>query len=165
PSYPPSELAQRELADHQHARLAVVETRDRKEILAAIAVKDMSVLARDLLERLQTVGREAGRDDGEALHAALGERFGGLDGRGLEPFAASEPRLEREHQLVLVEIELLAQEPRRHHALIVIGIALVDVVLRQAVERGKSHLRLKRKPGERRPRRGRERIDIDGVVV
>ena len=83
--YPALKLAQHELADHVHAGLGIVEAGDRGELLAAIVFEDLCVFLRDLLQRLQAIGGEAGRDHRDALDAVLGELFDGLVGRGLKP--------------------------------------------------------------------------------
>ena len=44
------------------------------ELLAAVMVEDLGILLRDFLQRLQAIGREARRDDGNSLHALLGQR-------------------------------------------------------------------------------------------
>src|SRR3712207_7942616 len=48
------------------------------EVLAAVVHEDLAVLAVELFERLQAVGREARRHDRDALHAALGQALHGL---------------------------------------------------------------------------------------
>ena len=68
------------------------------------ALKICGVLDRDLLQRFQAIGGEAGRHHREVLHAALRQRLDGLVGVGLQPFGAAEARLERQHQLVFVEL-------------------------------------------------------------
>src|SRR5215510_2199863 len=141
-SYPAFQLAQRDMPDYQHARVAIVKTRDRHKILAAIALEHVGVVDRDLLQSLKTISREAWRDHRQLLDATLGERLDAVDGRRLEPSGPAEARLEREHQLLLVHPELLPQQPRRHHALIEIRIALVDIGLRHPMERSDDHLRL-----------------------
>ena len=125
-SNPTFQLPQRDLRDHLHAGRAVVEAGDRREILPAVLLEDVRVLDRDLLQRLETVGGEAGRDHRQVLHAAPGEVPDGVIGRGREPLGTAEARLERQHQFLLVELELLAQETHRLDAMGVIGIAVVD---------------------------------------
>src|SRR5262245_13102469 len=141
-SHPALQLAQGDMPDYQHARITIVKTRDRHKILAAIALEHIGVVDRDLLQGLEAVGREAGCDHGELLDATFGERFDAVDGRGLEPFGSAEARLEREHQFLLVHPELLPQQARRHHALIEIRIALVDISLRHAMEGSDNHIGL-----------------------
>ena len=51
-SDPALELAHGELPDHQHARLAVVQTGYGGKVLPAVALEHMRVLDRDLLQRL-----------------------------------------------------------------------------------------------------------------
>ena len=115
-----------------------------REILPAVALEDVRVLDRDLFQRLQAIGGKSRRDHDQVLHALLGERLHRLDGVGLEPLRAAEARLIRQHQLGVVEPHLLAQQLRRAHALALIGIALVDVVLRHAVIGGDDHVGRKR---------------------
>src|SRR5262245_21256944 len=121
-SHPAFQLAQRDMPDYQHARIAIVKTRDRHKILAAIALEHIGVVDRDLLQGLEAVGRKTGRDHGELLDATFGERLDAVDGCGLEPSGPAKARLEGEHQFLLVHPELLPQQPRRHHALIEIRI-------------------------------------------
>ena len=73
-----------------------------REFLAAGLQKQIADVDAQFLDGLQTVGREARRDHGEALHAGLGEFGHGVGGVGLKPFRAPEPRLERQTQLSLV---------------------------------------------------------------
>src|SRR2546430_15152648 len=96
------------MAQQRHAGFAVVEARDCGEIVSAVMAENLGVLARDLLERLQAVGREARRHHREILHAALGEPFDGGVRVGFEPFRRAEPRLEGHQEAVLIELE-----PRR----------------------------------------------------
>ena len=63
---PALKLAQHQLADHVHAGIAVVQAGNGGKLLAAIVPEDLGILLRDLLQRLQAIGREAGRDDGNA---------------------------------------------------------------------------------------------------
>src|SRR5687767_469497 len=71
--HPPLQLALDDVRDHAHAVRAVVEARQIGELLAAMLHEDVAVLHVELLQRLETVGREAGRHDGQALHPALGK--------------------------------------------------------------------------------------------
>src|SRR5262245_8274688 len=80
-SYPTLQLAQRDVPDYQHARVAIVKARDGHEILAAIALEHIGVLDPDLLPGLETIGRKARRDHGPVLDAALGEPLDAVDGR------------------------------------------------------------------------------------
>src|SRR5271154_5963721 len=73
PSNPALQLAQYKLADHIHARFAVVKAGDRGELLAAIMLEDLGIFLRDLFQRLQAIGGEAGRDHGNAAHTIFGE--------------------------------------------------------------------------------------------
>ena len=77
------------------------------------ALKISRVLDRDLLQRLQAIGGKARRHHREVLHAALRQRLDGLVGVGLQPFGLAEARLEGQHQLAVVELEPLAQQPHR----------------------------------------------------
>src|SRR5262249_45558927 len=75
--HPALELAQHQVLDHPHAGLAVVEARDVGEILAAGALEVVRVLDRDLLQRLEAIGRKAGRDHGEILDPLAGQTLDG----------------------------------------------------------------------------------------
>src|SRR5262249_58363230 len=102
-------------APHMAGR-AVLRTAYRNQILTAVLLEDTRALDRDLLERFEAIGREAWHDDRNVLHPALGELLEREVGRGLEPFAAAEPRLKCHNQFRLVEIEPLAQNPDRSNA-------------------------------------------------
>ena len=105
--------------------------------------KIAGVFDADLLERLQAVGDEAGGDDGEALDAALGQLPHRVGGVGLQPFGPAEARLERHPQPLLAPSRsAVAQQARRLGALAIIGIALVEIGLRDAVKGGEHDLRL-----------------------
>src|SRR5688572_9207883 len=61
--YPTLKLALDQMHEHLDAVLAVIETGDVAEPLAAMFKEDLPVLLRDLLQRLQAIGDEARRDD------------------------------------------------------------------------------------------------------
>src|SRR5438067_61137 len=61
-SNPAPQLARHQLPEHGHPGTAVIETGDCMEILAPIFSEHMCVGFCNLLERLQAVGRESGRD-------------------------------------------------------------------------------------------------------
>ena len=106
-----------------------------------------------------------GRDDGDAAHAVLGQLRDGLVGVGLQPLVEAEARLECQHQLRRIKAHPLAQRLGRCDALRLIRIALVDIFLRHAVERGHDQLRLERQRLEMRVDRDRQRLDIIRIVV
>ncbi len=164
-SHPAGKLARNEVADHGHAGLRIVETGNGREIPPAMAAEDVGILDRDLFQRLQAVGGEARRDDGEVLHTTARQRLDRLVGIGLQPFGASEARLEGHAQPVLIVAERLAQQPRGLGAMAVIGIALVEIVARDAVERDEDDVGRERQLRERVLQRGRDRSDIDRIVV
>src|SRR5882724_4570584 len=60
-SNPTFQFALCNLYDHLHAGRAGVEAWDRLEGLPAVPLEDVCVLDRDLLQRLEAVGGEAGR--------------------------------------------------------------------------------------------------------
>src|SRR5215470_10953424 len=88
--HPALQLAQRDMPDDQHARVAIIKTRDRHKILAAITLEHIGVLDPDLLQSLEAVGREARRDHGQLLDAALGQRLDAVDRRRQEPSGPAE---------------------------------------------------------------------------
>src|SRR5688572_21045059 len=107
--HPTFKLAADQLAQHLQARGAVVEAGEVGEIGPAGAEESIAAADRQLLERLQAVGGEAGRDHGHFDHALarkLGEQFVG--GR-LEPFGAAEARLKGDGELAA---ERLAEQAR-----------------------------------------------------
>src|SRR5262245_42843720 len=79
-SNPALKLAQHELADDVDAGFGVVEARDRGKLLAAMVPENLGILLRDLFQRLQAVGGEAGRDHGQSFHALLRQLLDGLVG-------------------------------------------------------------------------------------
>ena len=123
-----------------------------REMLAAVMQEDLAALHRDLLQRLQAVGDEAGIDDRDPLHALAGEPLDRLVGIGLQPFLRPEARLEGRDQPPLAPAEPLAQKPRRLLAMAVIGVALLEIGLRQAVIGGDHDLRLEVERREMRSR-------------
>src|SRR5215210_2352480 len=141
-SDPALELALDDVADDAHALVAVVEAGQIGESLAAVRLEIVPVLAVELLQRLEAIGREAGRDDREALDAALRQRRHGLVGVGAQPLLVSEARLEAEAEARLRPAEGLAHEAPGLDAVAVVGVALEEVRLRHAVERDQDHLGL-----------------------
>ena len=67
---PPAQLALRQLADHPHAGLAVVEAGDGGEIPAARRLEQGGVFDRDLFQLLQAVGSKAGHKRNHVVDAA-----------------------------------------------------------------------------------------------
>ena len=86
-------FAQNELADDVHAGIAVVEAGNGGKLLAAIVLEYLGILLRDLLQRLQAIGGEAGGHDGNAFHPIFREFFDGLVRIGLQPFVETEALL------------------------------------------------------------------------
>src|SRR5689334_27263 len=66
--YPALKLAHHELPDHVHALVAVVQTWDIGELLAAVMFEDFSVFLRNFLQSFEAIGRETRRDDRDAPH-------------------------------------------------------------------------------------------------
>src|SRR3546814_1681374 len=71
--------------------------------LAARRAENLRVLQRDLLQRLQAVGGEAGADHVQATDPGAGQRPQGRVGRRLQPLFAPEARLERDQPLSVFE--------------------------------------------------------------
>ena len=163
--YPALKLAQHELADDVHAGIAVVKAGNRGKLLAAIMLEDLGVFLRDLLQRLQAIGGEAGGDDGDALHTIFREFLDGLVRIGLQPRVEAEARLKCKDQLGGIKAHPLAKRVRCCNALRLIGIALVDIFLRHAVKRRHDQLGLKRQGRQMRVDRDGERVDVIGIVV
>src|SRR5262245_11786409 len=142
---------------------AVVEAGNVAELLPAMRPEDFLVLLGDLFERLDAIGGEAGRDDGDALDPRPRQGFDRLIGVGLDPFGAAEPRLEG-------EIDLRAERPERgterfhgRDALLLVGIALLNVVLGHAVEGGENRFGLEVERRKMRLYRLGERGDVDRI--
>ena len=127
-------LAQHQLADDVHAGIAVVQAGDEGKLLAAIVPENLGIFLRDFLQRLQAIGGEAGGYDGNALHPIFRQLFDGLVRIGLQPLVEAEARLKCKDQFRGIKAHALAQRARCCNALRVIGIALVDIFLRHAVE-------------------------------
>ena len=89
-------------------------------------------------------------DDGELLHPIARQRLDRLVRIRLDPLGAAEARLEGELELGADWAERRAQGVDRVHALALVRIALVDIVLRQPVERGENRLGLEVEAGEMR---------------
>src|SRR6185312_17450974 len=93
-SDPALQLAQHKLANHFHAGVTVIKTRNRGKLLAAIAPEDLGILLRDLFQRFQAVSGEARHHHRDALDAVLGQLLDRLVGIGLQPLGLAEARLE-----------------------------------------------------------------------
>src|SRR6185369_6841017 len=112
----------------------VVEARDVAELLAARGDERGARPLVDLLERLETVGREAGAEDVDPGHARLGERDQRRLGVRLQPLRPTEAALERDDDEIVAYLEPLGDEPAGFQAFAVVGIAERQRALRQAVE-------------------------------
>src|SRR4029453_3390951 len=85
---PAFELPLDQVDEQLDSARAVVEAGNVAELLPAMLVEDFLVLLGDLFERLDTVGGEAGRDDGDAFDPRPRQSFHRLIGVGLDPFGA-----------------------------------------------------------------------------
>ena len=132
---------------------------------AAVLEKGLARADRELLERLEAVGREAGGDDREVPDALLGEAAHGLVGIGLEPLLAAEARLEGQAQRLVRPAEPLPQQARGLGALAMVGVAELEIALGQAVERGEHDFGPPVQPGQVRLDAARERLDIVRIVM
>ena len=65
-------------------------------MFAAVLAKGLGAADRDLLQRLEAVGGETGRHDGDPLDAVAGDLRQGHVGVGLQPLGAAEARLKGE---------------------------------------------------------------------
>src|SRR5205085_6061179 len=139
---PALKFAPHDVIDHAHAGFAVIQAGNGGEILSAVMVKNLRILARDFLQRFQAIGSKARRDTCEVFYAACGQRLHRHIGVGLQPLGCAEARLEREHEFALVEPEPRAQQPHGLLTLAVIWIAFEQVVLRHAMKRREDHLGL-----------------------
>ena len=89
PLYPALQLAQNQLPDYVHAWIAVVQAGNGGEGLTAVVLEYLGIFLRDLFQRFQAIGRKAGRDDGQTLHAVFGQLPDRLS--GLQPQPRVEP--------------------------------------------------------------------------
>src|SRR6476620_9052301 len=139
-SNPAPKFALYDMGQHADARIAVVETRDEGEFLSAMLEEDLFILLRDLFQRLDAIRDEARCQDGDPLDPLARQSLDRLVGISLEPLCPAESRLKGETESLLVETKSFSQCVRRHLALGLIGIALVDIALRQPMERGEDDL-------------------------
>lgn len=107
-----------------------------REFLTAIMVEGFGRLFGDFLECFQTVGNEAGVEDGDTLGAVPGEALHRLVRIGLQPFLRAETGLEGDDELIVGKTELFTQQAAGLDALGVIGVTLFRVGKRDAVEGG-----------------------------
>src|SRR4051812_10550592 len=91
---PSFKLAADHAAEHGEAGRGIVEAGEVGEALAAGGDERVAAAQGELLERLEAIRREAGGDQGDAGHAAPGQRGEGGVGGGREPLGAAEARLE-----------------------------------------------------------------------
>src|SRR4029077_12111611 len=84
-SNPAPKFALYDMGQHTDARIAVVETRDEGEFLSAMLEEDLFILLRDLFQRLDAIGDEARRQDGDTFDALAGQSLDRLVGIGLKP--------------------------------------------------------------------------------
>src|ERR1700722_14262035 len=71
--YPSLQFTQHQLTDDVHAGIAVVKTRDRGKLLAAIVLEYLGVLLRDFFQRFQAICGKSGGHHGDAAHAVFRE--------------------------------------------------------------------------------------------
>src|SRR4028118_1931395 len=139
PGRPSFKLASDDAAQHCEPRLAVVEAGKVGEIGAAGAEEGIAAADRQLLQRLEAIGREAGRHDRDLAQPPAGKAFEHLVRRGLEPFGAAEAGLEGENELAAHRVR---EQPGRLVAVAIIRIAELQRPLRHAVETCQHRLRL-----------------------
>src|SRR5690606_41821353 len=93
-------------------RVVVIEAGDIGEALAARMNEGLADFPLNLLQRLNAVGREGGRDDRDAFLAGLRKLDDMLDRVGPQPLLAAEDRLEGGVDRALGPTHPFAQEPR-----------------------------------------------------
>src|SRR5258706_6833090 len=104
------------------------------EFLAARLQERVPALHRDLLERFEAIGGDAGTDHVAALHAGAPERRERLRGVRLDPFGRAEARLETRERARVVPAELGRDEARAFEALAAVRIARIDAFPGNPVE-------------------------------
>ncbi len=114
---------------------------------------------RQLLERFEAVGGEAGSEDGNAPPLAA-QPFERRVGRGFEPLGAAEARLERHLDRAA---ERVGEQRRGLAALVMIGVAEGAGALGHAVEAGEQHVGHEVERGEAGFDRGFQRPDIKRI--
>src|SRR5437763_4505138 len=105
------------------------------ELLASRLLEHAAAFDTHFLERLETIGHEAGAKDIDTPDALAAEQRQHIERVRLQPFAAPESRLERERPLLRLEADLLRDKPRGHVAMAVIRITGIERALGHAVER------------------------------
>ena len=80
----------------------------RGEAFAAGGAEIVGVLDADLLQRLEAIGDEAGRQHGDPLDPFSRQRLHGFGRVRLQPLGAPEPRLKRQAQTILLPALALA---------------------------------------------------------
>ena len=127
-------IFERNLGQRPYPGVVLVEARDVVKLAAAGIQKSDSVLDRDLLQRLETVGDEARAHHIHSSDLVLAQLGHDFDGVWLEPFRASEAGLKRDNILVRFECERFGQQACRFMTLAVIGVSLIQGEARHAME-------------------------------
>src|SRR5579862_6274534 len=132
-----AELAQvrvHKFSERAHVAVTGVERRHVAQLLPTRVSEALRIAERDLLERLDAVGGEAGADHVHGIHAAARQLLESLFRVRLEPFCFPETGLEHEFPFLLTQAELLREQPRSGLALAAVGVARVRDRVRDAVE-------------------------------
>ena len=141
----------------------VVKRRNVLVLFATSLQEKFPVLHRDLLQRLQTVCREARRHHLNVLHALLTQHFEGFIGVWRQPRLAAEARLEGHHHLLRRQAEGGNQLAGGIAAALRVIIPFIGETLRDAVIGEQQQIRLA-VFFKRRARAVGERLDVQLVI-
>lgn len=112
-SNPAPQLTAHDRLDHPHSAFAVVEAIDPSERLAACSEEVVRILASDLFDGFQAIGRKARRDDRHPLDPTGRKRLDRFIRVRLQPFGSSEAGLKRHDQSIAWQAQPQPEQIRR----------------------------------------------------
>src|SRR5438034_711346 len=119
----------------------------------------------EFIQGFETIGGKPGRNDNETLGALEREAFHFRRRIGLQPCARTEARLKAHRTAVFAKPDLFTQEPPCLKTLIVIGVALGDFRLRQAMKGNQDRIWNETETRYSGTKGGRQNVDIGRVIV
>ena len=105
---PSGEILNRNLLDHPHPGLTVIQAGNVAEFLAAMLDEFLMQFDIQLIKRFQTIGNKPGGHHHHMFDAFFGQPDNALIRIGLQPWLGPEPRLERCMKTGLIPAKLLA---------------------------------------------------------